>query len=191
MILPTTMKTSRLILLPLLLIGCSGPAPGPPPPDAVQSGVAPHYEKAYAALRVHPAVQAFAAEHLDPSQTLGISVSRELVPLDYGLVADGFTSASASGSAAVRDSLAALAASDHFAPTMDDALPLLSMEQQHPLVVFFGEMRDGRLPAQLYPNPYRREGFEAITADVAGLALLIVFDGASVDEVYTGPILPE
>ena len=187
------MAILRFVLLPLVLVGCGGPRPGPLPPAPAEAGVAPYYEKAYAALRIHPAVQAFAADHLDPSQTLGISVSSELVPLDYGLVADEVATdgASASRSAAVRDSLAALTSADRFAPTTDDALPLLSMRQEHPLVVFFGEMKEGRLPAQLYPNPYRRDGFEAITADTPGLAVLLVFDGADVADVYTGRIEPQ
>lgn len=183
----------RLALLPLLLAGCSGPKPGPPPPAPAEAGVAPHYERAYAALRVHPAVQTFAAEHLDPSETLGISVSSDLVPLDYSLVAPDLLGSSPplpARAATVRDSLFALTASDRFAPVADDALPLLSMRQQHPLVLFFGKMHDGRLPAQLYPNPYRREGFEAITAGMPGLALLVVFDGTTVAEVYTGRIEP-
>lgn len=186
----------RLALLPLLLAGCSGPKPGPPPPAPAEAGVAAYYQKAYAALRIHPAVQAFAAEHLDPSETLGISVSNELVPLDYALVAADVVGPNAgirspARATAVRDSLSNLAAADRFVPIADDALPLLAMRQQHPLVLFFGKMNDGRLAAQVYPNPYRREGFEAITTGMPGLALLVVFEGANVAEVYTGRIEPE
>lgn len=184
-----------LLLIGVSLVGCSGPKPGPPPPAPAEAGVAPHYEKAYATLRVHPAVQAFAAEHLDASQTIAIEVSPEVVPLDYTVVAadmlGDLNSASLARQAVVEDSLAALSARDHFAPSTDEGLALLSMRQQRPLVLFFGELQDGRLPAQLYPNPYRRQGFEAITDGVPGLALLLVFDGSNVADVFTGRIDPQ
>ena len=194
------MNWPRLLLLPFLiaglgLAGCSGPKPGPPPPAPAEAGVALHYQRAYAALLVHPAVQSFAADHLDPSETLAIAVSAELVPLDYAVVAADLAQPGSGRLlpervAVVEDSLAALAASDRFAPFTDDALPLLSMRQQRPLVLFFGEMNDGRLPAQLYPNPYRREGFEAVRAGTPGLALLVVFEGGAIAEVYAGPLGP-
>lgn len=185
------MTRLRLAFL-LLLAGCSGPKPGPPPPAPAEAGVAPHYEQAFAALQVHPAVQTFAAEHLDASETLAISVSAERVPLDYTVIADDLARSRAASPppdfAALRDSLATLSATDRFAPDTDDALPLLSMRQQRPLVLFFGTMNEGRLPAQLYPNPYRREGYDAIRDGVPGLGLLVVFDGARIAEIYTGPI---
>lgn len=189
------MTPLRLAFL-LLLAGCTGPRPGPPPPAPADAGVAAHYEQAFAALRVHPAVQAFAADHLDVSETLTISVSAELVPLSYDLVAadlaqSGSRAPSPTRMAVVQDSLAALAAADRFTPKTDAALPLLSMRQQRPLVLFFGQMNDGRLPAQLYPNPYRRRGFGAIREGAPGLALLLVFEGGTVAEVYTGPITPD
>lgn len=173
----TVPMTLRLFLLSLLLAGCSGPAPGPPPPAPAEAGVAPHYERAYAALRVHPAVQAFGAEHLAPSEPLAIEVSSEVVPL---------------GSAAHRalgDSLAALAST--FPATTDDALPTLSRRQRRPLVLFFGTRSGDHLAAQLYPNPYLRSGFEAISNGAPGLILLVTFEGGQVAEVHAGRIGPD
>lgn len=170
---------NRWLLLSLLalLAGCSGPAPGPPPPAPAEAGVAPHFERAYTALLTHPAVQAFGAEHLDPSETLAIEVSSELVPL---------------GSAAHRalgDSLAAFAPT--FAAATDEALPLLSRRQRRPLVLFFGTRNGDHLAAQLYPNPYRRTGFEAVSDGAPGLALLIVFEGGRVAEVHAARTPPD
>lgn len=166
----------RLCLLPLLLLGCSGPAPGPPPPAPAEAALAPEYEQAYTALRVHPAVQAFAAEHLAPSETLALEVSSEVVPLGPA------------ARAALGDSLAAFSSTGR---ATDEALPLLSRQQRRPLVLFFGTMHGSHLAAQLYPNPYRREGFEAIRSGAPGLALLVVFEGGTVAEVYSGRIEPE
>jgi hypothetical protein len=165
-----------LPFVPLLLAGCAGPAAGPPPPAPAAAGVPPHYERAFAALRVHPAVQAFAAEHLDPSETLAIEVSSEVVPLG------------AAARAALGDSLAALAPPAPAAT--DDALPLLSGRQQRPLVLFFGGGNDARVAAQLYPNPYRRKGFEAVRDGAPGLALLVVFERGAA-EVHGGRIAPD
>lgn len=187
---------NRLPVLVLLfgLVGCGGPKPGPAPPAPTEAGVAPHYQKAYAALLVHPDVQAFAAQHLDVSETLAITVSDELVPLDYAVVADDVASRGARGlserTAVVQDSLAALAAADRFDSFTDDALPLLSMRQQRPLTLFFGTLNEGRLAAQLYPNPYRRSGFDAVTNGTPGLALLVMFEGGRVADIYTGPLPP-
>jgi hypothetical protein len=179
----------------LVVVGCGGPKPGPPPPAAVEAGLDPHYERAYAALRVHPAVQAFAAKHLAPSEPLAIEVSPELVPTNYALLAPAVLhaegpTASPDRLAAVRDSLAGLAATDRFAPETDDALPLLSMRQQRPLVLYFNRMSDGRLGAQLYPNPYRRRSYEAVRAGAPGLVLLVLFDGGAVARVYAEEIAP-
>jgi hypothetical protein len=185
-----------LVLLALLLAGCAGPAPGPPPPAPAEAGVDPHYERAYAALRVHPAVQAFAAQHLAPSEALAIEVSPEVVPTDYALLATAVVreeigpTASPARADAVRDSLAALAAADRFAPATDDALPLLSMRQQRPLVLFFGRMNDERLAAQLYPNPYRRRSYATVREGSPGLALLIVFESGQVAQIFAEEIAP-
>lgn len=188
--------TRSFVLLGLLLAGCTGPAPGPPPPAPAEAGVDPHYERAFAALRVHPAVQAFAAQHLAPSEPMAIEVSSEVVPTDYALLAADVVqqevdpTASPERTAAVRDSLAALAAADRFAPTTDDALPLLSMRQQRPLVLFFGRMSEDRLAAQLYPNPYRRRTFASIRAGAPGLALLVIFENGQVAQIFTEEIVP-
>ena len=103
--------TTSFRLLPLLglllVLGCSGPKPGPPPPAPADAGLDPHYERAYAALRVHPAVQAFAAKHLDPSEPLAIEVSPHLVPTDYALLAPAVLQAD--GPTASPDRLAAVA----------------------------------------------------------------------------------
>lgn len=185
-----------LVLLGLLCSGCTGPAPGPPPPAPAEAGVDPHYERAYAALRVHPAVQTFAAQHLAPSEPMGIEVSSEVVPTDYALLAPAVVqqevgpTASPARTDAVRDSLAALAAADRFAPTTDDALPLLSMRQQRPLMLFFGQMHDGRLAAQLYPNPYRRRTYEAVREGAPGLALLVRFEHGRVAQIYAEEFAP-
>ncbi|MEP0547036.1 MAG: hypothetical protein ABJF88_08895 [Rhodothermales bacterium] len=190
----SSLRTLALLGL-LVATGCSGPKPGPPPPAPAEAGLDPHYERAYAALRVHPAVQAFAAKHLDPSEPMAIEVSSELVPTDYALLApavlqaDGPT-ASPDRLAAVRDSLAGLATADRFTPVTDDALPLLSMRQQRPLVLFFNRMSDGRLGAQLYPNPYRRRSYETVRDGAPGLVLLVLFDGGSVARVYVEEIEP-
>ena len=185
-----------LVLLGLLLAGCAGPAPGPAPPPPAEAGVASHYERAYAALRVHPAVQTFAAAHLAPSEALAIEVSPELVPADYALLApavvrqnDGAT-ASPERLAAVRDSLAGLTPNGRPSLATDDALPLLSMRQQRPLVLFFSPLDGDRLAAQLYPNPYRRRSYDAVREGAPGLALLVVFDGSRVAEVYAEEIAP-
>lgn len=169
--------TRWLPLLFALLAGCSGPTPGPLPPAPAEAGVAPYYERAYAALLTHPAVQAFGAEHLDPSEPLAIEVSSEVVPL---------------GPAAHRalgDSLAAFAPT--FASATDEALPLLSRRQRRPLVLFFGTRSDDHLAAQLFPNPYRRSGFEAVSEGAPGLVLLIAFDDDQVAEVHAARIVPE
>jgi hypothetical protein len=185
-----------LVLLGLLLAGCAGPKPGPAPPAPAEAGVDPHYERAYAALRVHPAVQTFAAQHLAPSEPLAIEVSSEVVPTDYTLLAPAVVqqeigpTASPARAEAVRDSLAALAAADRFAPTTDDALPLLSMRQQRPLVLFFGRMNEGRLAAQLYPNPYRRRSYATIREGSPGLALLVVFEDGQVAQIFAEEIAP-
>ena len=185
-----------LVLLALLVAGCAGPKPGPAPPAPAEAGVDPHYEQAYAALRVHPAVQAFAAQHLAPSEPMTIEVSPEVVPTDYALLTSAVVreevgpTASPARAAAVRDSLAALAAADRFAPTTDDALPLLSMRQQRPLVLFFGRMSEGRLAAQLYPNPYRRRSFATVREGSPGLALLVVFENGRVAQVFAEEIAP-
>lgn len=183
------------IFLVGLLAGCSGPKPGPPPPAPAEAGLDVHYERAFAALRVHPAVQRFAAAHLAPSEPLTIEVSPELVPLDYALLAPDVLrqQAETSGTArltTVRDSLAALAAADRFAPTSDEALPLLSMRQQRPLLLFFTQLNGQRLGAQLYPNPYRRRSYETVRDGAPGLALLVVFEGERVAQVYTEEIRP-
>ena len=191
----TTPRQLFALLGLLFALGCSGPKPGPPPPAPAEAGLDPHYERAYAALRVHPAVQAFAAKHLAPSEPMAIEVSPELVPTDYAVLApavlrtDGPT-ASPDRLAAVRDSLAGLASADRFAPATDDALPLLSMRQQRPLILFFNRMSDGRLGAQLYPNPYRRRSFEAVRAGSPGLILLVLFEGGNVARVYAEEIEP-
>ena len=185
-----------LLLLGLLVAGCAGPAPGPRPPAPAEAGVDPHYERAYAALRVHPAVQAFAAQHLAPSEPLTIEVSAALVPTDYALLAPAVVrqdigpTASPARRAAVRDSLATLAAADRFAPTTDDALPLLSMRQQRPLMLFFSRVNGDRLAAQLYPNPYRRRTYDAVRDGAPGLALLVVFEQGRVAQVYAEEIAP-
>ncbi len=181
------------ILLVLLLAGCSGPRPGPPPPAPAEAGLDTRYERAFAALRVHPAVQRFAAEHLAPAEPLTIEVSAEQVPLDYALLAPDVRRQDYPGSgvarlAAVRDSLAALAAADRFALASDEALPLLSMRQQRPLLLFFGRMHEGRLAAHLYPNPYRRRTYAAVRDGAPGLALLVVFEGGEVTRVYAEEI---
>lgn len=185
-----------LVLLGLLLVGCAGPATGPAPPPPTEAGVDPHYERAFAALRVHPAVQTFAATHLAPSEALAIEVSPELVPADYALLApaivrqnDGAT-ASPERLAAVRDSLAGLTPTGHSSFAADDALPLLSMRQQRPLVLFFSPFDGDRLAAQLYPNPYRRRSYDAVREGAPGLALLVVFDGTRVAEVYAEEMAP-
>ena len=189
-----------LVLLGLLLAACSGPAPGsrpaPPALTPTEAGVDPHYERAYAALRVHPAVQTFAAAHLAPSEALAIEVSPELVPADYALLApavvrqnDGAT-ASPERLAAVRDSLAGLTPDARSSLASDDALPLLSMRQQRPLILFFGPTDGDRLAAQLYPNPYRRRSYDAVREGAPGLALLVVFDGLQVAEVYAEEMTP-
>lgn len=178
-------------LLTLILAGCSGPKPGPPPPAPAEAGLDVRYERAFAALRVHPAVQRFAAAHLAPSEPLTIEVSPELVPLDYALVARDVLRQNGSGAsrlAAVRDSLSGLAAADRFAPTSDEALPLLSMNQRRPLMLFFSQATDGRLGAQLYPNPYHRSGYASVRDGVPGLALMVTFEGREVERVYTEPI---
>jgi hypothetical protein len=185
-----------LLLLGLFLAGCTGPSPGPPPPAPASAGLDPHYEQAYAALRVHPAVQSFAAAHLAPSEPLAIEVSAELVPTDYALFAPSVVrqneeaTASPDRLAAVRDSLAGLADADRFAPTTDEALPLLSMRQQRPLMLFFSPLSDGRLAAQLYPNPYRRRSYDAVREGTPGLALFVTFEGLRVDKVYAEGINP-
>ena len=196
MLLSVTSSLHPLALLGLLLlVGCSGPKPGPPPPAPAEAGLDPHYERAYAALRVHPAVQAFAAKHLDPSEPLTIEVSPELVPTDYALLAPAVLqadspSASPERLVAVRDSLTRLASADRFTPVSDAALPLLSMRQQRPLVLFFNQMSNGRLGAQLYPNPYRRRSYETVRDGAPGLMILIVFDGGDVARVYAEEITP-
>ena len=169
-------STHWLLLFPLLLVGCGGSALPPTPPAPAEAGVAPHYERAYAALRVHPAVQAFAAEHLDPSETLAIEVSNEVVPLVPA------------AHRALGDSLSALSGA---LSATDDALPALSRHQRHPLVLFFGARQGDHLAAQLYPNPYRRSGFEAISDGAPGLALLVAFEGNRVAEVHSGLIGPD
>jgi hypothetical protein len=185
-----------LLLLGLFLAGCTGPSPGPPPPAPAEAGLDPHYERAYAALRVHPAVQSFAAAHLAPSEPLAIEVSAELVPTDYALFAPSVVrqneeaTASPDRLAAVRDSLAGLADADRFAPTTDEALPLLSMRQQRPLMLFFSPLSGGRLAAQLYPNPYRRRSYDAVREGTPGLALFVTFEGLRVDKVYAEGINP-
>ena len=184
------------VLLGLLLTGCAGPAPGPPTPAPAEAGVDPHYERAYAALRVHPAVHAFAAQHLAPSEPMTIEVSPEVVPTDYALLTSAVVqeeigpTASPARRDAVRDSLAALTAADRFAPATDDALPLLSMRQQRPLVLFFGRVSEGRLAAQLYPNPYRRRSYATIREDSPGLALLVVFENGQVTRIFAEEITP-
>jgi hypothetical protein len=185
-----------LVLLGLLVAGCTGPSPGPPPLAPAEAGVDPHYERAYAALRTHPAVQSFAAQHLAPSEPLTIEVSPELVPTDYALLAPAVvrqqsgTTAAPARQAAVRDSLATLAAADRFAPTTDDALPLLSMRQQRPLMLFFSRVNGDRLAAQLYPNPYRRRAYDAVREGAPGLALLVVFEQGRVAQIYAEEIGP-
>jgi hypothetical protein len=185
-----------LVLLGLLLAGCSGPTPGPPPTAPAEAGVDPHYERAYAALRVDPAVQTFAAQHLAPSEPMAIEVSPEIVLTDYALLAPAVVreeigpTASPARRDAVRDSLATLAAADRFAPTTDDALPLLSMRQQRPLVLFFGRMTEGRLAAQLYPNPYRRRTYASVRDGAPGLALLVVFENGQVAQIFAEEIAP-
>ncbi len=180
----------------LLVAGCSGPKPGPPPPAPAEAGLDPHYERAYAALRVHPAVQAFAAKHLAPSEPLTIEVSPELVPIDYAVLApavlrqENGPTASPARLAAVRDSLSGLTTADRFVPTTDDALPLLSMRQQRPLKLFFNRMSGQRLGAQLYPNPYRRGPYEAVRAGSPGLMLLVLFENGRVAQVYAEEIEP-
>lgn len=165
----------RLLLLAFLLAGCSGPSPSSAPP--VEAGPAPHYEQAFAALRVHPAVQAFAADHLAPSEPLAIEVSSEVVPLG------------GRARAALGDALAA--GSSAAGASTDDALPLLSRRQRRPLVLFFGRLDGDRLAAQLYPNPYRREGFDAVRDGAPGLALVVVFEQGRVAEVLSGSIAPD
>ena len=183
------------LLVFLFVVGCSGPKPGPPPPAPAEAGLDPHYERAYAALRVHPAVQAFAAQHLAPSEPMAIEVSPELIPTDYALLApavvhtDGPT-ASPDRLAAVRDSLTGLAIADRFAPDADNALPLLSMRQQRPLVLFFNRFSDGRLGAQLYPNPYRRRSYETVRDGAPHLVLLVVFERGDVAQIYAEEIEP-
>ncbi len=180
-----------LLFLAVLLAGCSGPAPGPPPPAPSEAGVDARYERAFAALRVHPAVQRFAALHLDPSEPLAIEVSPEMVALDYApLAPDLLGQRGGQALAAVEDSLAALTAADYAAPSSDDALPTLSMRQQRPLVLFFSRMNEERLAAQLYPNPYRRQRFEAVRDETPGLALLVLFEDDRVAQVYSGEIAP-
>ncbi len=168
----------RLLLLALLLVvGCAGPSPSPVPTAPAEGSVAPHYERAFAALRVHPAVQAFAADHLAPSEPLTIEVSSEVVPLGEG------------ARAALGDALGA--GSPAAEASTDDALPLLSHRQRRPLVLFFDRLDGDRLAAQLYPNPYRREGFEAIRNGAPGLALVVVFKQGRVAEVLSGRIAPD
>ncbi len=180
-----------LLLFALLLAGCSGPRPGPPPPAPSEAGLDVRYERAFAALRVHPAVQRFAAAHLAPSEPLAIEVAAELVPLDYALLArDVARQSGPARLAAVRDSLAALAAADRFASASDEALPLLSQRQQRPLLLFFSRATDGRLGAQLYPNPYHRRGYDSVRDGAPGLALLVVFDGGRVAQVYAEAVEP-
>lgn len=182
------------VLLGLLLAGCTGPAPGPSPPAPAEAGVDPHYEQAYAALRVHPAVQAFAAQHLAPSEPMAIEVSPELVPAAYALLAPAIAQHEAEGSVseahvvAVRDSLAAL--SPTLVPATDEALPHLSRRQRRPLVLFFSPLDGDRLAARLYPNPYRRRTYEAVREEAPGLALLIVFESGRVAQVYAEEIAP-
>ena len=183
-----------LILFSLLAAGCTGPSPGPPPPAPAEAGVDPHYERAYAALRTHSAVQTFAAQHLAPSEPLTIEVSPELVPTDYALLAPAVVrqqnGATPARQTAVRDSLAALAAADRFTPTTDDTLPLLSMRQKRPLMLFFSRVSDDRLAAQLYPNPYGRNAYDAVQDGAPGLALLIVFERGHVAQVYAEEMTP-
>lgn len=184
------------LLLVLLLAGCTAPAPPPAAPSPAEARIDPHYERAFAALRVHPTVQTFAAAHLAPSEALAIEVAPELVPADYALLApavvrqnEGAT-ASPDRLAAVRDSLAGLAPAASSSMATDDALPLLSMRQQRPLILFFSRFDGDRLAAQLYPNPYRRRSYEAVREDAPGLALLVVFDGLRVAEVYAEEMAP-
>ena len=76
------------------------------------------------------------------------------------------------------------------APTTDDALPLLSMRQQRPLMLFFSRVNGDRLAAQLYPNPYRRRTYDAVRDGAPGLALLVVFEQGRVAQVYAEEIAP-
>jgi hypothetical protein len=64
------------------------------------------------------------------------------------------------------------------------------MRQQRPLVLFFSPLDGDRLAARLYPNPYRRRSYDAVREGAPGLALLVVFDGSRVAEVYAEEIAP-
>ena len=93
---------------------------------------------------------------------------------------------SAAARSALGDSLAAFA--PLAAAAEDDALPLLSRRQRRPLVVFFSPLGTDHLAAQLFPNPYRRTGFEAVSDGAPGLAVLFSFEGEEVAEIHTGRI---
>lgn len=171
------MRACLLLAALLALAACGGPAPRPPSPEELD--LDPRYRTAFEALATHPAVQAFAAAHLPPTEMLALEVAPEVVPLDYAALAGAVLRHEGGPPArlgAVRDSLAALAAADGLEPGRQEALAALSRGQHRPLVLFFGRPGPGRLGAQLFPNPYRRAGFEAVRRGAPGLALLVVFD---------------
>lgn len=181
------------LLLALAVAGCGGPRPGPPPPSPAEVGVDARYRAAFEALATHPAVQAFAAAHLPPTEVLAIEVAPEVVPLDYAALAGAVLRQRGGPEerlAAVRDSLATLTEADRFVPTHNEALTTLSRRQRRPLVLFFSRPGTDRLGAQLYPNPYRRTGYAAIRDGAPGLALLVTFDERGVIEhVYAAEMV--
>lgn len=194
----------RALVFPLLLScgllggACRGPAPTlAPQSEATRPAVPPPYPAAYTQLLTHPAVQAFGAEHIPPSEPMGVEVAPEVVPLDYALLLPGVLGRDYRGradSAAVAQArLDAWAAADATTRASDPALPSLSRGLRRPLTAFFGRPvphgEGWRLSAQLYPNPYRREGFEAVRAGTPGLAVLLVLDRAgAVTSSYAAPI---